>query len=135
MILYKRKLYSYRELPLRVGELGLVHRHELSGVLHGLMRVRYFTQDDAHIFMLPEQIEDEILGVIELIDHFYSIFGFKYYVELSTRPEDSMGSDEDWELATNALEKALKARGLDYKINEGDGAFYGPKMIFIWKTV
>ena len=130
MILYKRKLYSYRELPLRVGELGLVHRHELSGVLHGLMRVRYFTQDDAHIFMLPEQIEDEILGVIELIDHFYSIFGFKYYVELSTRPEDSMGSDEDWELATNALEKALKARGLDYKINEGDGAFYGPKIDF-----
>ena len=129
MILYKRKLYSYRNC-LRVGELGLVHRHELSGVLHGLMRVRYFTQDDAHIFMLPEQIEDEILGVIELIDHFYSIFGFKYYVELSTRPEDSMGSDEDWELATNALEKALKARGLDYKINEGDGAFYGPKIDF-----
>ena len=130
MILYKRRIYSYRDLPLRVGELGLVHRHELSGVLHGLMRVRYFTQDDAHIFMLPEQIGDEILGVIDLVDYFYSIFGFKYHVELSTRPENSMGSDEDWEMATNALEEALKAKGLDYKINEGDGAFYGPKIDF-----
>ena len=130
MILYKRKIHSYRELPLRVGELGMVHRHELSGVLHGLMRVRYFTQDDAHIFMLPEQVGDEILGVIDLVDHFYGIFGFKYRVELSTRPENSMGSDEEWEMATRALEDALKAKGLEYKINEGDGAFYGPKIDF-----
>jgi threonyl-tRNA synthetase len=130
MILYKRKIHSYRDLPLRVAELGLVHRHELSGVLHGLMRVRCFTQDDAHIFMLPEQIKDEILGVIDLVDYFYSIFGFKYHVELSTRPENSMGSDEDWERATNALKEALEAKGLEYKINEGEGAFYGPKIDF-----
>jgi len=130
MILYKRKIYSYRDLPLRVGELGLVHRHELSGVLHGLMRVRCFTQDDAHIFMLPEQIKEEILGVIDLVDYVYKLFGFTYHVELSTRPENSMGSDEDWERATNALKEALEAKGLDYKINEGDGAFYGPKIDF-----
>ncbi len=130
MILYKRKIHSYRDLPLRVAELGLVHRHELSGVLHGLMRVRCFTQDDAHIFMLPEQIKDEILGVIDLVDYFYGIFGFKYHVELSTRPENSMGSDEDWERATNALKEALETKGLEYKINEGDGAFYGPKIDF-----
>ncbi|MFS8500334.1 MAG: threonine--tRNA ligase [Caldicoprobacter sp.] len=130
MILYKRKIHSYRDLPIRMAELGLVHRHELSGVLHGLMRVRCFTQDDAHIFMLPEQIKDEILGVIDLVDYFYGIFGFKYHVELSTRPENSMGSDEDWERATNALKEALEAKGLEYKINEGDGAFYGPKIDF-----
>jgi threonyl-tRNA synthetase len=130
MILYKRRIYSYRDMPLRVGELGLVHRHELSGVLHGLMRVRCFTQDDAHIFMLPEQIRDEILGVIELVDYFYDIFGFKYHVELSTKPEKAMGSDEDWERAINALKDALEAKGLTYKINEGDGAFYGPKIDF-----
>lgn len=130
MIVYKRKIHSYRDLPIRMAELGLVHRHELSGVLHGLMRVRCFTQDDAHIFMLPEQIKDEILGVIDLVDYFYGIFGFKYHVELSTRPENSMGSDEDWERATNALKEALEAKGLEYKINEGDGAFYGPKIDF-----
>ena len=130
MILYKRKIYSYRDLPLRVGELGLVHRHELSGALHGLMRVRCFTQDDAHIFMLPEQIEDEIKGVIDLVDYVYNLFGFKYHVELSTRPEESMGSEEDWERATNALKQALESKGMDYKINEGDGAFYGPKIDF-----
>jgi len=130
MILYKRKIYSYRDLPLRVGELGLVHRHELSGALHGLMRVRCFTQDDAHIFMLPEQIEDEIKGVIDLVDYVYNLFGFKYHVELSTRPENSMGSDEDWERATNALKQALESKKMDYKINEGDGAFYGPKIDF-----
>jgi len=107
-----------------------VHRHELSGVLHGLMRVRCFTQDDAHIFMTPDQIESEILGVISLIDDFYKVFGFKYHVELSTRPENSMGSDEDWERATNALKNALEKKGIDYKINEGDGAFYGPKIDF-----
>lgn len=130
MILYKRKIYSYRDLPLRIGELGLVHRHELSGALHGLMRVRCFTQDDAHIFMLPEQIKDEIIGVIDLVDYVYNLFGFKYHVELSTRPEDSMGSKEDWERATNALKDALEFKGMDYKINEGDGAFYGPKIDF-----
>ncbi len=130
MLVYKRKLHSYRDLPQRMGELGLVHRHELSGALHGLMRVRCFTQDDAHIFMTHEQIKDEILGVIELIDDFYSVFGFKYHVELSTRPENSIGSEEDWEMATNALKDALEARGMKYKINEGDGAFYGPKIDF-----
>jgi len=130
MLVYKRRIYSYRDLPLRMGELGLVHRHELSGALHGLMRVRCFTQDDAHIFMLPEQIKDEIIGVIDLVDYFYSLFGFKYHVELSTRPEDSMGSEEDWDRATNALKEALEAKGIDYKINEGDGAFYGPKIDF-----
>ena len=113
-----------------MAELGLVHRHEKSGTLHGLMRVRCFTQDDAHIFMTPEQIESEILGVINMIDKFYSVFGFKYNIELSTRPEDSMGSDEAWEQATSALKNALEANGKPYKINEGDGAFYGPKIDF-----
>lgn len=130
MLVFKRKLHSYRDLPQRLGELGLVHRHEKSGTLHGLMRVRCFTQDDAHIFMTPDQIEDEILGVIRMIDKFYSVFGFKYSIELSTRPEDSMGSDEDWDRATNALKNALEANGKPYKINEGDGAFYGPKIDF-----
>ncbi|HHT65529.1 MAG: threonine--tRNA ligase [Caldicoprobacterales bacterium] len=130
MIVYNRKIYSYRDLPLRVGELGLVHRHELSGALHGLMRVRCFTQDDAHIFMLPEQIKDEIIGVIDMVDDFYNLFGFKYHVELSTRPEDSMGSEEDWDKAINALREALEEKGMPYKINEGDGAFYGPKIDF-----
>ena len=130
ILVYKSRLHSYREFPLRLAELGLVHRHELSGVLHGLMRVRCFTQDDAHIFMLPEQIKDEIIGVINLIDEFYSLFGFEYHVELSTRPENSMGSDELWEIATNSLKDALEAKGLPYKINEGDGAFYGPKIDF-----
>jgi len=130
MLLYKRTMHSYRELPLRLCELGLVHRHELSGVLHGLFRVRCFTQDDAHLFMTPEQVKDEIMGVIDLVDYFYSIFGFKYHVELSTRPENSMGSDEMWEIATNALKNALEERGMPYKINEGDGAFYGPKIDF-----
>jgi len=130
MIMYKTKLRSYRDLPIRCGELGLVHRHELSGALHGLLRVRNFTQDDAHIFMLPSQIKDEIIGVINLVDYFYKIFGFTYHVELSTRPEDSMGSDQDWEMATNALQEALEAKGMDYKINPGDGAFYGPKIDF-----
>ncbi|MGI5998463.1 MAG: threonine--tRNA ligase, partial [Lutispora sp.] len=130
MLMYKRELHSYRDLPIRMGELGLVHRHELSGALHGLMRVRCFTQDDAHIFMMPSQIKDEIIGVIEMVDYFYNLFGFKYHVELSTRPENSMGSDEDWELATNALRDALESRGIEYKVNEGDGAFYGPKIDF-----
>jgi threonyl-tRNA synthetase len=130
ILVYKQNLHSYKELPLRLGELGLVHRHEMSGVLHGLMRVRAFTQDDAHIFMLPEQINDEIKGVIDLIDNFYSMFGFPYYVELSTKPEDSMGSEEIWEMATNALIKALEEKGISYKVNEGDGAFYGPKIDF-----
>ena len=130
MLLYKRKIYSYRDLPVRMAELGLVHRHELSGTLHGLMRVRCFTQDDAHIFMLPEQVRDEIIGVIDLVDYFYKVFGFRYHVELSTKPEDSMGSPEDWDRATNALKEALEIKGLDYRINEGDGAFYGPKIDF-----
>lgn len=130
MIMYKRTMHSYKELPIRLCELGLVHRHEKSGVLHGLMRVRCFTQDDAHIFMLPSQVTDEIIGVIDLIDYFYSLFGFKYHVELSTRPEDSMGTDEQWEMATEALKVALEKKGLDYKVNEGDGAFYGPKIDF-----
>lgn len=130
MLVYKRKPHSYRDLPERVAELGLVHRHELSGALHGLMRVRCFTQDDAHIFMTPDQIEDEIEGVVRLIDRFYNVFGFKYHLELSTRPEDSMGTDEQWETATNALIKALNNLGKDYEINEGDGAFYGPKIDF-----
>ena len=128
--MYKAEPRSYRDLPLRVGELGLVHRHEKSGQLHGLMRVRCFTQDDAHIFMMPEQIRDEIKGVVALIDEVYSLFGFKYHVELSTRPENSMGTDEDWELATEGLRGALNDLGLDYVVNEGDGAFYGPKIDF-----
>lgn len=130
MLVYKTKIHSYRDLPERVAELGVVHRHELSGALHGLMRVRCFTQDDAHIFMTEDQIESEILGVMKLIDSFYSTFGFKYKIELSTRPEDSMGSDEQWDKATNALKKALKTNGKEYSINEGDGAFYGPKIDF-----
>ena len=130
MLAFKRKIHSYRDLPERVAELGLVHRHELSGALHGLMRVRCFTQDDAHIFMTEDQIESEILGVMKMIDRFYSIFGFKYMIELSTRPENSMGTDEQWELATNALKAALDKNGIAYKINEGDGAFYGPKIDF-----
>ncbi|MCX7903870.1 MAG: threonine--tRNA ligase [Caloramator sp.] len=130
ILVYKSQMHSYRELPLRLGELGLVHRHEISGALHGLMRVRCFTQDDAHIFMLPSQIKDEVLGVINFIDYVYKLFGFEYHVELSTRPENSMGSDEDWEHATNSLIEALNAAGLEYKVNEGDGAFYGPKIDF-----
>ncbi len=130
MLTYKRRIYSYRDLPVKMAELGLVHRHELSGVLHGLMRVRCFTQDDAHIFMLPEQIKDEIIKVIDLVDYIYSLFGFKYRVELSTRPEDAMGSVEDWDRATAALREALEEIGLDYKVNKGDGAFYGPKIDF-----
>ena len=130
VLVYASEPRSYRDLPLRMGELGLVHRHEKSGQLHGLMRVRCFTQDDAHIFMTPEQIRDEIKNVVGLINQVYSLFGFKYHVELSTRPEDSMGSDEDWELATSSLQGALDDLGLDYVINEGDGAFYGPKIDF-----
>ena len=130
ILVYQSEPRSYRDLPLRMGELGLVHRHEKSGQLHGLMRVRCFTQDDAHIFMMPEQIRDEIKGVARLIDEVYQLFGFKYHVELSTRPEDSMGSDEDWEMATDALRGALDDLGLPYVINEGDGAFYGPKIDF-----
>lgn len=130
MLVYKNEPHSYRELPMRLGELGSVHRHELSGALHGLFRVRNFTQDDAHIFMLPEQIEGEIQSVITLFDEVYNTFGLKYHAELSTRPDDSMGSDEIWEQATDALKKALEHRGLDYVINEGDGAFYGPKIDF-----
>lgn len=130
MLVYKSEPRSYKDLPLRAGELGLVHRHEKSGQLHGLMRVRCFTQDDAHIFMTPEQIRDEIKGVAKLIDEVYSLFGFKYHVELSTRPEDSMGSDEDWEMATEGLRGALDDLGLAYVVNEGDGAFYGPKIDF-----
>ena len=130
VLVYASEPRSYRDLPLRMGELGIVHRHEKSGQLHGLMRVRCFTQDDAHIFMMPEQIRDEIKGVVALIDEVYQLFGFKYHVELSTRPEDSMGSDEDWELATEGLRGALNDLGLDYVVNEGDGAFYGPKIDF-----
>ena len=130
MLVYKSRPRSYRDLPLRVGELGLVHRHEKSGQLHGLMRVRCFTQDDAHIFMTQDQITDEIKGVTRLINEVYSQFGFDYFVELSTRPEDSMGSDEDWEMATNGLRNALDEMGLKYIVNEGDGAFYGPKIDF-----
>ena len=130
ILLYKTHPHSYRELPIRIAEFGQVHRHELSGALHGLMRVRTFTQDDAHIFCLPEQIEDEVTSIIKFCDYIYSIFGFEYNIELSTRPEDSMGSEEDWNMATDSLEKALIANGKEYKINEGDGAFYGPKIDF-----
>ena len=130
MLVYLTQQHSYRDLPLRLGELGLVHRHELSGALHGLMRVRNFTQDDAHIFMLPSQIEGEIQKTIDLFDQVYSTFGLTYHAELSTRPDDSMGSDEIWEQATNALRNALEHRGLKYVVNEGDGAFYGPKIDF-----
>ena len=130
MLVYKTKLHSYRDLPLRMGELGLVHRHELSGALHGLMRVRCFTQDDAHIFMTPDQIKDEIKGVVNLIDSVYKTFGFQYHIELSTMPEDHMGAQEDWDNATDALRAAISELGYDYEVNEGDGAFYGPKLDF-----
>ena len=130
VMVYRSQPHSYRELPLRVGELGLVHRHELKGALHGLFRVRCFTQDDAHIFMRPDQITDEIIGVVGLINQVYSKFGFDYFVELSTRPENSMGSDADWEAATNGLIKALEKLNMPYIVNEGDGAFYGPKIDF-----
>lgn len=132
LLVYKRKIHSYRELPIRMGELGQVHRHELSGALHGLMRVRTFTQDDAHIFMLQEQVKEEIKGVIDLIDYFYSrIFGFKYHIELSTRPEEKfIGSIKLWDKATSALREAMEEKGLEYIVNEGDGAFYGPKLDF-----
>ena len=130
ILVYKTKMRSYKDLPLRMGELGLVHRHELSGALHGLMRVRCFTQDDAHIFMTREQIKDEIKGVVKLIDEVYSTFGFEYHIELSTKPEDSMGAQEDWDIATDALKAAITELGYDFEINEGDGAFYGPKLDF-----
>ena len=130
VLVYRNDLHSYRDLPMRMGELGIVHRHELKGALHGLFRVRCFTQDDAHIFMRREQITDEIIGVVNLINEVYEKFGFKYTVELSTRPENSMGSDEDWEAATNGLRGALEKLGLPYTVNEGDGAFYGPKIDF-----
>lgn len=130
MLVYKSQMHSYRDLPLRVGELGLVHRHELSGALHGLMRVRCFTQDDAHIFMTRDQIKDEIIGVVKLIDEVYSLFGFPYHIELSTMPEDHMGELSDWEMATDSLKAALDELGKAYEINEGDGAFYGPKIDF-----
>jgi len=130
VLVYKSEPHSYKDLPLKLAELGTVHRHERSGTLHGLMRVRCFTQDDAHIFMTPDQIKDEIENVVRLINEVYELFGFKYHVELSTRPENSMGTDEEWEAATNGLKDALKDLGLDYVINEGDGAFYGPKIDF-----
>ncbi len=130
ILVYKTKMHSYKDLPLRMGELGIVHRHELSGALHGLMRVRNFTQDDAHIFMTREQIKDEIKGVVQLIDSVYKTFGFEYHIELSTQPEDSMGSKEDWDIATAALRDAVTELGYDYEVNEGDGAFYGPKLDF-----
>ena len=128
ILVYKSKMYSYRDFPFRWGELGLVHRHELSGTLHGLMRVRSFTQDDAHLYMLPSQVKDELIGVMELADYIYNVFGFKYRVELSTRPEDFMGTEEQWDLATNSLREALEEKEIDYIVNEGDGAFYGPKI-------
>ena len=131
MIVYRSNPHSYRDLPLRLGEMGLVHRHELSGALHGLMRVRCFTQDDAHLFMLPQQIKDEIIGVARLTDHFYKQFGFKYHVELSTRPEKAMGEKADWDRATDALAEAMAEMGIPITINEGDGAFYGPKLDFL----
>ena len=130
MLVYKSKMHSYKDLPIRMGELGLVHRHEKSGQLNGLFRVRCFTQDDAHIFCLPEQIESEIIDLMHLINQVYSLFGFTYTVELSTRPEDSMGGDEDWTTAENALRKALEHENMEYVVNEGDGAFYGPKIDF-----
>ncbi len=130
MLLYKRKLHSYRDLPIRMAEMGLVHRHELSGTLHGLMRVRAFTQDDAHIFMLPSQIQEEIEGVIDFVDEVYKAFGFKYHVELSTKPENAIGDDQMWDTAIEALRQSLESKRLDYVVNEGDGAFYGPKIDF-----
>ena len=128
ILVYKSKMYSYRDLPLRWGELGLVHRHELSGALHGLMRVRSFTQDDAHIYALPSQVKSEIMEIIDIADYIYDIFGFKYHVELSTRPENSMGTEEQWDIATNGLREALEEQDIEYVVNEGDGAFYGPKI-------
>ena len=130
MLIYKETIRSYRDFPMRVGELGLVHRHEKSGVLHGLFRVRSFTQDDAHIFMTPDQIEEEVIRVILLTDRIYSVFGFDYFLELSTRPEKSIGTDPQWEAATEGLENALKTLGKEYKVNPGEGAFYGPKIDF-----
>ena len=130
ILVYKSYMYSYRDFPIRMAELGLVHRHELSGALHGLMRVRSFTQDDAHIYCLPEQVKSELKGVIDLADNMYNVFGFKYHVELSTRPENSMGSQEQWDLATNSLREVLEEKEIDFIINEGDGAFYGPKIDF-----
>lgn len=130
ILVYKSKMYSYKDFPLRMGELGLVHRHELSGALHGLMRVRSFTQDDAHLFMLPSQIKEELIKTIELADYIYNVFGFKYHIELSTRPDNSMGTEEQWEMATNSLREALEAKDIKYILNEGDGAFYGPKIDF-----
>ena len=130
ILVYKSKMYSYRDLPLRWGELGLVHRHELSGALHGLMRVRSFTQDDAHLYMLPSQVKDELKKTIDLADYIYDVFGFKYNIELSTRPENSMGTEEQWNLATDSLREALEEKEIPFKINEGDGAFYGPKIDF-----
>ncbi len=130
MLVYRSKMHSYRDLPRRIAEMGIVHRHELSGTLHGLLRVRSFTQDDAHIYMLPDQVEDEVAGIIDLMDRFYSIFGFNYRVELSTMPEKAMGTAEMWERATAILERVLQSREIDYRINEGDGAFYGPKIDF-----
>jgi len=128
MLVFKEKVHSYKELPMRVGEIGLVHRHELSGVLSGLFRVRCFHQDDAHIFMTEKQITEEVLGVLNLCERFYSLFGLDYKLELSTRPTKSIGTDEQWEKATNGLKKALEEKGKDFKVNEGDGAFYGPKI-------
>ncbi len=130
VLVYASKPRSYRDLPIRAGEIGLVHRHEMRGALHGLFRVRCFNQDDAHLFVRPDQLTDEIIGVVKLIDSVYQQFGFKYHVELSTRPEDSMGSDADWEAAENGLKTALSQLGMDYELNEGDGAFYGPKIDF-----
>ncbi|MFU8794593.1 MAG: threonine--tRNA ligase, partial [Dethiobacteria bacterium] len=130
MLVYRSRMHSYRDLPRRIAEIGVVHRHELSGTLHGLMRVRSFTQDDAHIFMLPDQIEDEVAGIIDLMDLFYSVFGFEYRIELSTRPEKAMGAVELWDKAESLLEKVLVDRGIEFKVNEGDGAFYGPKIDF-----
>ena len=130
ILTYKSHLFSYRDLPLRWAEMGQVHRHELSGALHGLMRVRTFTQDDAHLYVLPSQVKDELIGVIELADYVYSIFNFKYHVELSTRPENSMGTQEQWDIATNGLIAALEEKNINYIVNEGDGAFYGPKIDF-----
>jgi threonyl-tRNA synthetase len=130
MLVYRSKMHSYRDFPRRIAEMGIVHRHELSGTLHGLMRVRSFTQDDAHIFMLPDQVESEVAGVIDLMDRFYTVFGFNYHIELSTRPEKAMGSAEMWDKATAILEKVLRERDIDFKVNEGDGAFYGPKIDF-----
>ncbi|MNI42482.1 Threonine--tRNA ligase 2 [compost metagenome] len=130
MLIYKNSLHSYRELPIRLSEFGQVHRHEFSGALNGMMRVRTFCQDDAHLFVLPEQIEDEIGRVMELIDHVYQVLGFEYKIELSTRPEDYMGSEELWDQAEQSLQNVLDQRGIDYVVNEGDGAFYGPKIDF-----